>query len=385
MCAWTLFLFLFLVGFFALSHLSLLVLYWTGVEPLQKKEKQGKEEKKRRTSWQYFSHLFISPALDFRPPLPRWEERRGEVGGRGGRKRGDFASHQIRFKKQNGEKKKHLWTFFLFFTVLKWSQVLLLLYYYIIIIVATVWNPFFEEKQRKKTKRNLSQSALLVPTNMLVWPSDCRGSLFSNPIRNKLSIKTKKTVERLETVANAEGFNGNDHATYKLDSKNLQSRLTLPESYFDLSLCFYPSSFSPSRSSLLAFFHFSPFPFVFLSLSLFVVLHTIIHTCNKQKQTKKKINSLLFDTLLHVGLVGLVETSSIPTKKNNSKKQNMSFFMYCFCRCSVLVRFKDDKTTYIWNTVFTNAYQGWPQRHDGRGRFPTPSAGRPVELSGVWR
>lgn len=112
-------------------------------------------------------------------------------------------------------------------------------------------------------------------------------------------------------------------------------------------LCFYPSSFSSSLSSLLAFFHFSPFSFVFLSLSLFVVLHTIIHTCNKQKQTKKKINSLLFDTLLHVGLVGLDETSSIPTKKNNSKKRNMSFFMYCFCRCSVLVRFKDDKTTYI--------------------------------------
>lgn len=239
MCAWTLFLFLFLVGFFALSHLSLLVLYWTGVEPLQKKEKQGKEEKKRRTSWQYFSHLFISPALDFRPPLPRWEERRGgrerreeEGGGRGG------TSLHIKsdLKNKTEKKKKHLWTFFLFFTVLKWSQVLLLLYYYIIIIVATVWNPFFEEKQRKKTKRNLSQSALLVPTNMLVWPSDCRGSLFSNPIRNKLSIKTKKTVERLETVANAEGFNGNDHATYKLDSKNLQSRLTLPESYFDLSL-----------------------------------------------------------------------------------------------------------------------------------------------------
>lgn len=150
-------------------------------------------------------------------------------------------------------------------------------------------------------------------------------------------------------------------------------------------LCFYPSFFSSSLSSLLAFFHFSPFSFVFLSLSLFVVLHTIIHTCNKQKTDKKKINSLLFDTLLHVGLVGLVETSSIPTKKNNSKKQNMSFFMYCFCRCSVLVRFKDDKTTYIWNTVFTNAYQGWPQRHDGRGRFPTPSAGRPVEWAGVCR
>lgn len=252
--------------------------------------KKGKTRKRRKkkdgpvgnTSVICSSHRHWTSARHF--PA----ERRGEVGGRGGRKRGDFASHQIRFKKQNGGKKKHLWTFFLFFTVLKWSQVLLLLYYYIIIIVATVWNPFFEEKQRKKTKRNLSQSALLVPTNMLVWPSDCRGSLFSNPIRNKLSIKTKKTVERLETVANAEGFNGNDHATYKLDSKNLQSRLTLPESYFDLSLCFYPSSFSPSLSSLLAFFHFSPFPFVFLSLSLFVVLHTIIHTCNKQKQTKKR-------------------------------------------------------------------------------------------------
>lgn len=252
--------------------------------------KKGKTRKRRKKKTdqlailQTFVHLTGTGLPPATSPLRGEERWEGEEGGRGG------TSLHIKsdLKNKTEKKKKHLWTFFLFFTVLKWSQVLLLLYYYIIIIVATVWNPFFEEKQRKKTKRNLSQSALLVPTNMLVWPSDCRGSLFSNPIRNKLSIKTKKTVERLETVANAEGFNGNDHATYKLDSKNLQSRLTLPESYFDLSLCFYPSSFSPSRSSLLAFFHFSPFPFVFLSLSLFVVLHTIIHTCNKQKQTKKR-------------------------------------------------------------------------------------------------
>lgn len=38
-------------------------------------------------------------------------------GEEGGRKGGDFASHQIRFKKQNT--KKHLWTRFSFFTVLK--------------------------------------------------------------------------------------------------------------------------------------------------------------------------------------------------------------------------------------------------------------------------
>lgn len=252
--------------------------------------KKGKTRKRRKKKTdqlailQSFVHLTGTGLPPATSPLRGEERWEGEEGGRGG------TSLHIKsdLKNKTEKKKKHLWTFFLFFTVLKWSQVLLLLYYYIIIIVATVWNPFFEEKQRKKTKRNLSQSALLVPTNMLVWPSDCRGSLFSNPIRNKLSIKTKKTVERLETVANAEGFNGNDHATYKLDSKNLQSRLTLPESYFDLSLCFYPSSFSPSLSSLLAFFHFSPFPFVFLSLSLFVVLHTIIHTCNKQKQTKKR-------------------------------------------------------------------------------------------------
>lgn len=289
MCAWTLFLFLFLVGFFALSHLSLLFLYWTRVEPLQKKEKQGKEEKKKdgpvgNTSVTCSSHRHWTSARHF--PA----ERRGEVGGRGGRKRGDFASHQIRFKKQNGEKKSTFGPFSFFYCaeVKSSAIIIILLYYYYYYYCSHCLEPFFEEKQRKKTKRNLSQSALLVPTNMLVWPSDCRGSLFSNPIRNKLSIKTKKTVERLETVANAEGFNGNDHATYKLDSKNLQSRLTLPESYFDLSLCFYPSSFSSSLSSLLAFFHFSPFSFVFLSLSLFVVLHTIIHTCNKQKQTKKR-------------------------------------------------------------------------------------------------
>lgn len=37
----------------------------------KKGKTRKRRKKKRRTSWQYFSHLFISPALDFRPPLPR--------------------------------------------------------------------------------------------------------------------------------------------------------------------------------------------------------------------------------------------------------------------------------------------------------------------------
>lgn len=37
-------------------------------------------------------------------------------------------------------------------------------------------------------------------------------------------------------LANAEELNGNDHAIYKLNSKNIQSRIImLPESYFILS------------------------------------------------------------------------------------------------------------------------------------------------------
>lgn len=67
-------------------------------------------------------------------------------------------------------------------------------------------------------------------------------------------------------------------------------------------------------------------------------LSTVRHTCTKQKRR------IAFYPI-QVGLVGLVETSSIPKRRIIFKKEKKkkSFFMYCFCRCSVLVRFKGDK------------------------------------------
>lgn len=114
--------------------------------------KKGKTRKRRKKKTDQLAILQSFVHLTGTGLPPATSPLRGEVGGRGGRKRGDFASHQIRFKKQNGEKKSTFGPFSFFFTVLKWSQVLLLLYYYIIIIVATVWNPFLKKSKGKKQK-----------------------------------------------------------------------------------------------------------------------------------------------------------------------------------------------------------------------------------------
>lgn len=97
------------------------------------KKRKNKEKKKKKdgpvgnTSVICSSHRHWTSARHF--PA----ERRGEVGGRGGRKRGDFASHQIRFKKQNGEKKKaplDLFPFFYCAEVKSSAIIIILLYYY---------------------------------------------------------------------------------------------------------------------------------------------------------------------------------------------------------------------------------------------------------------
>lgn len=127
-------------------------------------------------------------------------------------------------------------------------------------------------------------------------------------------------------MADAEGGDGNHHTT----AKTHNPAAWLPP--FPCFLLFLPFFFSHflSPSSFLSLFPLRCF--------LLHTLSTVRHTCTKQKRR------IAFYPI-QVGLVGLVETSSIPKRRIIFKKEKKkkSFFMYCFCHCSVLVRFKGDK------------------------------------------
>lgn len=141
----------------------------------------------------------------------RWEaEEERKEGGRGG------TSLHIKSDLKSKTQKSTFGPFFFFFYCAEVKSsaiiIILLLHYYYYYCSHAVWNPFFffEEKQRRKKKnhrkkQHLSQSALLVPTNMLVWPSDCCGSLFKpDKEQTNKQTTTKKQLRNCQSGCKAQ-------------------------------------------------------------------------------------------------------------------------------------------------------------------------------------
>lgn len=100
-----------------------------------------------------------------------------------------------------------------------------------------------------------------------------------------------------------------------MQSTNSIANTHNPESWCCLNHTLFYLSFLLSSSSIYFRTFFSFFAsFPFLCLFPLLLASSTHHEHLWLMKIIKKINSLLFDTLLHVGSVGIVETSSIPTK-----------------------------------------------------------------------